>query len=660
LLLFFVSLSASFTVNAQSLALDDVFGDHMVLQRNYSVPISGTGTPNTTVNLRFVSNNSNHNYETKIDNNGHWRINIEPQKAGGPFDLYVEQTHKSSTENHPNIKINDVYFGDVWLASGQSNMEWKLKWQVNNWEAEVADSNFPLIRFFDVPNVYKSEPQDDLQSANWTLASSDTSSEYSAVAWFFAKHLHTDKNVPIGIIDSTWGGTPAEAWTPLETLLNEPGYKEEAQAYLDEPAKWQATFDDALEEQKAQQQLLNKNPLTDANSEILLSFSKPQATLAGWQKTSLPLTNASSDILWARRAIDIAQSELDAIVKNAKPIELDIGYYSPQTQVFINAKPIKQGEGASKNDPFLIPVNYLKSGENVLMFRTANAWDNRVNIGNINQLKLYNRVNDERRVFAEINDNWAVNNRLEGVVPMPRKYYQASGVLYNAMIHPIEHYPLKGVIWYQGESNVSRASEYESLFTNMIRSWRQKWQQADLPFLFVQLASMHPQRDQPMQSSWAELREAQTKTLKLDNTAMAVIIDAGEAYDIHPRNKQIVGERLYLAAKAVAYGDEVVYSGPSIVKHRVQENEVILHFDSIGDGLMLKGDTLLGFEVAGKDGEYANAQGYIRSDESGNYVVVSSMAVTSPVSVRYAWADNSPANLYNKNGLPAVPFRIGE
>jgi len=625
---------AFFVMNCKTVALaielPPMYSDHMIMQRQHATLINGKGIPNSKLSLKL----GKLTVQSDVDSNGNWQLTIPAQPVGGPYSLVFS--------NGPDtVSINDMYFGDVWLASGQSNMEWKLKWQVDNWQAEVKDSNYPLIRYFDVENRYTAAQQTTLNSGEWAIASENTSQEFSAVAWFFAKNLHLDKGIPIAIVDSTWGGTPAEAWTPMQTLLEQPGYQQSAKEMLDAPTHWDGVFERTRQQEKLKNQKLYSVDGAQKQGYATLSYDDTD-----WQSVSLPLDQPVNNILWGRHHFDLSKANIAD-----SGASLTIGYYTPHTQVYVNGHAISQKSGAQKDDPFWISKDLLKDGKNLLAIRTAGSWNNRVNIGSGSKIRLFSN-----QYSAFLNKDWRINNTLEGELPMPEKYWQKTSVLYNAMIQPIIHFPLKGVIWYQGESNTGRAKEYKNLFTAMINSWRERWQQPELPFIFAQLASMHAQQPKPMESNWALLREAQTQTLSLPHTAMTVLIDAGEAYDIHPRNKQIVGERMWHAANAIAYQKDIVYSGPVHSAMSIKNNTVVLSYKDVGTGLKAKGDKLLGFELASQDGKFVNAQARIEK----NKVVVSTESIKAPKYVRYAWADNSPANLYNTEGFPAIPFRTDE
>jgi sialate O-acetylesterase len=434
-----------------------LFSDHMVLQQGIKVPVWGTASDGEEVTVKLGGQT-----KTATAKDGKWQVTLEPLKPGQP------QTLSISGQNR--VEIKDVLVGEVWIASGQSNMQWSVA-QSADAQATIAAADYPQIRLFTVPRQAAAEPQSDV-NAKWAVCSPETIPGFSAVAYFFGKALQKQLNVPIGLISTNVGGTPAEAWTSRQGLLSQ----ESLQGFVGSPAD-------------------------------------------------------------------------------------------------------------------------------------------------------------------------------------PKNKNGATG-LYNAMIHPLVPYAIRGAIWYQGESNAPRAYQYRTLFPAMIADWRRVWGQGDFPFLFVQLAPFKAIVDQPAESDWAELREAQLYTAQtVPNTAMAVITDVGAEKDIHPKQKEPVGQRLALAARALAYGEkDLVYSGPEFAKAEAKDGKMLLSFKHVGSGLVAKNGELRGFAIAGQDRKFVNADAKIE----GNKVVVSSPDVKQPVAVRYSWANFPLGNLWNKEGLPATPFRTDE
>lgn len=611
-------------VNAQSLRLPALFTDHMVLQHSEAVRIWGWAAPGERITVDI----DGFSVTSRAGDDGQWTLLFPSHHAGGPYRLTVGG-------RDGNITVDDVWFGDVWVASGQSNMEWKLGWKIDNWQAEIKDSDYPQIRYFEVEHDLAVAPRADLPGGKWLIAGPDTVAGFSAIAWFFAKHNHFDKKVPVGIIDSTWGGTPAEAWTPIERLLSVPGYEAAAREMLGEESGWEARFAENKRNETLKWELIESDQAYTGSDVHRSSHDD-----AGWPLVELPNHEPLHEIVWLRKTVTLPE--------NLSRPSVYFGDINQVAKIFVNGTLIAEEGWQDTTKVLDIPEGVLKPGDNLIALRVVNTWDNKVTVGRPGELWL-----KAGGKTINLEGNWRSSNKVEPALPDVRHYEWKPGVLFNAMINPIAGYSLKGFIWYQGESNVDRAEDYHRLFESMITSWRTRWFQGNPPFLYVQLASYLQRKTTPSESDWAELREAQAKTLSLPKTGMAVTIDIGDADDIHPRNKQDVGKRLWLAAKAVAYGDDVVYSGPMFKNMGTQGNKLVLTFDHLGGGLMTKGEEPLGFEVAGADGVFYNADARI----SKNKILVQAKEVSSPVAVRYAWADNPPANLYNRSGLPAVPFR---
>lgn len=479
-----------------SVQMHNLFCDNMVLQRDMSIPVWGTADPGEKVAVSL----NGRKITTRADSDGKWKVSFEPMKAGGPYKLLVVGSNMVLCEN--------VMIGEVWVCSGQSNMWWTVKLSANA-DEEIANAKYPNIRLFTVPQAMAAEPRSQV-NGKWVECSPETIPGFSAAAYYFGRELHRKLNVPIGLIHTSWGGTPAESWTSLARLKSDPDYDAIVKRYDDSIA--------AYEKAKAEY----------------------PGVLAQWEKDS-----------------EKARAE-------NKPA------------------PEKPKEPA------------------------YNPW-----------------------------------------IPSS---------LYNAMIAPLIPYGIKGAIWYQGESNAGRAYQYRKLFPDMIKNWRKDWGQGDFPFLFVQLANWAPKTDQPIDDQWAELREAQTMTLSLKNTGMALAIDIGDPNNIHPANKQEVGRRLALNALAKSYGKKIAYSGPIFRAAEPENGTIVLVFDHVGGGLVAKDGELKGFTIAGEDRKFVPAEAKI----VGNNIVVSSPSVGNPVAVRYSWAINPDGNLYNKAGLPASPFRTDD
>ncbi|MDN4503906.1 sialate O-acetylesterase [Alteromonadaceae bacterium BrNp21-10] len=605
------------------ITLSPLFSEHMVLQRDKPVRVWGTAAAGQTLSISIAK----HQLNTKADSDGNWQVMLPASSKGGPYTLKINADEI--------LSIDDVYFGDVWIAGGQSNMEWKLSWGIDNLEQETLDAEYPQIRVFEVPNIVAHEKQQMLPDASWKLANQKNVMEFSAIAWFFAKHLHQEQNVAVGIIDSNWGGTPAEAWTEVNKLTAVNGYEQRAQEVI-KTADWDAVMaENSLQEQR-KYQLIGDLDLARATNAY-----KNDIDLSNWQTVDLPNKQPLHDLVWLRKSFT-----LDALPTTDS--ELFLGDLVQNALIFLNDELIAEESWQDSESRHQIAKDKFVVGDNQITLRVANDWDNNVFAGRPGEMWLQS---ESQKINLE--GQWYVNNKLQPPLPKVKRFSFTPGFLYNAMIHPLLPYTTKGVIWYQGENNVGEHPLYHELFSTMITNWRERAQDASLPFLFVQLAAyLKPQALQP-KSPWAYLRDSQRQTLTLPNTAMATTIDIGEADNIHPANKQDVGKRLWLQAKRMVYGQNNVPSGPDYSHHEIDGENVILHFDYAeqlhsNDKLPIKG-----FIIAGADKQFYPANANI----DGEIVRLSHPKVKQPKAVRYAWADYPQVNLVNQQGLPAIPFR---
>ncbi|MBI4663113.1 MAG: sialate O-acetylesterase [Verrucomicrobia bacterium] len=481
-------LTANATLRAD-VKLPALFSDNAVLQQGKPVPVWGWADDGEKVTVEFRGEKA-----SAVAKGGKWMVKLPKLKAGGPDVLTVTGQNK--------IELKNVLVGEVWVASGQSNMEWPLRLTFES-EKSVAASANSMIRLFTVPKLKAEKPVEDV-NASWKECGPPTITNFSAVAYFFGRDLQKSLGVPIGLIHTSWGGSPAEVWMSDDVLQANPDYK--------------------------------------------------KAILDGYVESM--------------RRYETALAQFNAEQAGAK----------------------KQGKPFDKKPP-------------------------------------------------------------------GRPFWKPSE-LYNGMIAPLLPFAIQGAIWYQGESNAGRAHQYRTLFPDMIRNWRRDWRQGDFTFLAVQLAPFTKIKDQPGDSDWAELREAQLIATKvLPKVGMAVITDVGEENDIHPRKKEPVGARLALAARGIAYGEKkLVSSGPLYKRMKIQGDKAVLSFDHVGSGLEARGGELKGFAIAGEDKKFV----WAKAEIAGKQVVVSSPDVEKPIAVRYGWANYPVVNLWNKEGMPATPFRTDD
>jgi sialate O-acetylesterase len=617
-----------------------LISDGMVLQRDADVKIWGWASAGEKVTINF----NDKIYNAVAGKDGKWAVSLSVLKAGGPYEMEINAT------NH--ITLRNILIGDVWVCSGQSNMVLPMNRVKYRYQEVIAHSENPSIRQFIVPDRYDFKAQqEDLKSGTWKSANPQTVLNFTAIGYFFAKELFGKYHVPIGLIRASLGGSPVQAWMSEDALKEFPEYLATAEkfkdiAYINQIREKDKAVNDAWygRIQKIDKGLApGEKPWFDTNYD---ASQWPTMNVPGyWADHELGLVNG---VVWFRKEIDVPAS------MTGKAAKLWLGRVVDADTTYVNGKIV--GSVSYQYPPRIydVPANLLKEGKNIIVVRVINNSGR----GGFVPDKPYQLSAAGQTIDLKGQWQYKLGATMD---PLPAKTFiewQPVG-LYNAMIAPLLNYKIKGAIWYQGESNTAKPHEYQKLLSAMIADWRQKWNEPDFPFLYVQLANFMEAKDQPCESNWAELREAQLKTLSVPNTAMAVIIDIGEWNDIHPLNKEDVGKRLALAAQKVAYGDKkVVYSGPIYQSMKTEGNKIILTFTNTGSGLVAKGDgELKYFAIAGADKKFVWAKAKIQGDK----VTVWNDDITNPVAVRYAWADNPEgANLYNKEGLPASPFQSDE
>lgn len=637
----FVFLFVICGLSVADVKMPRIFSDHMVLQRDQKIPVWGWADPGEKIIVEF--NNQKRTAKTGTD--GTWQVKLKNMKAGGPYTLTI--TEKNT------VQFTDVLVGEVWLCSGQSNMVWPLR-LANNADEEVKSADYTNIRLFTVPNRMSVSPLDDLEGGQWEACSPKTVADFSAVGYFFGRELHRKLDVPVGLIKSAWGGTVVETWISPGTVEKIDDFKGILESLssmsLEEAFKKDSLAYDAWLKSIRERDvgLVNGEPVW-VGADLDVSDWKTMSLPALWEGLGLP---GLDGVVWFRKTIDLTQTEADSGVVIA------LGPIDDSDETYVNG--LKVGEMWNKyneNRSYTVAAENLKAGENCLVVRVEDTGGGGGMWGKPEEMTI--RTVEGRKSLA---GEWLYKVGLADmqnrpVQPGPNSY---PTLLYNGMIQPIIPYALKGTIWYQGESNAARGYQYRTLFPAMIQDWRDLWDQGKFPFLFVQLANFMEANYIPVESDWAELREAQLKTLDVKNTGMAVIIDIGEADDIHPTNKQDVGLRLSLAARKIAYKEDLVFSGPIYKGHKIVNNKIQLKFDHAGSGLQAKDryGYLKGFSIAGTDSVFQWARAEINADQT---VTVWNPDIATPIAVRYGWAANpDDANLYNTEGLPASPFRTDD
>ena len=631
--------------------LPAIISDNMVLQQQTKVRIWGNADPDEPVTVTLQQKS----FRTVADKQGRWEIWLGPLNAGGPFELTIKGNNL--------LTIKNVVVGEIWLCSGQSNMEWPLINTVGGAEA-VAQANYSEIRLFQVEHRTAASPLTDL-AGRWVVTTPDEAANFSAVGYFFGRELHRQLRVPVGLLNSSWGGTPAEAWTSHDALLRSPELKpilDRYQSSLNALPQTKEVYAHALAEWE------EKNLYIDAgNKGEALGYADPVTATADWLKIDLPKQFETAGLLidgavWFRKVVELPESWAGKdLLLNLAPIDdQDVTYFNG-TKVGSIGRETPNSYMVPRN--YVVPGSRVRAGRNVIAVRVFDsAGEGGFSRGGAMSIGLAGGAASE---VISLRGEWdyKVELALEPKHPDWGTRPEAVGVsnqnnpsvLYNAMIAPLVPFAIRGVIWYQGESNAGRAYQYRTLFPTMIRDWRKAWGSL-LPFYFVQLANWHAHKAEPDESDWAELREAQMMTLREPQTGMAVTIDIGDENDIHPRNKLDVGRRLAAWALADTYGRSVLPSGPLFDRYTIEGDKVRIYF-KYGAGLKtVEGGPVKGFALAGEDRKFVWADARIEGDT----VIVSSPKILKPVAVRYGWADNPIVNLYNKAGLPASPFRTDD
>jgi sialate O-acetylesterase len=650
--------------------LPKLISDGMVLQRDQIIPIWGSAKNASVIRIQFHENV----FETNVGADGKWSFEWPAMPEGGPYnmeiyaftfnekvDTVIKVINDSTVQEVETVVsliltdsafVEDILIGDVWLCSGQSNMEMPMR-RVEKLYAEVMrNANAPLIKYFDVPVQYSFlKAKNDLSGGKWLPVTPETIREFSAVAYFFATNIQASLDIPIGIIEASLGGSPAEAWISEERL----------QAFSYHYAELQRLKKkDFIEGVEMTDRLRTNNWYANARKKDsgYMNATQPwystKTDAADWKTFNVPgywkdgsIGNING-IVWFTKTIHLDH------VDQANTATIELGAIVDADSVWVNG--VFVGTTSYMYPPriYTIPAGILQEGENIITVRVIS------NIGDAGFVpqKPYELRWDSQALSLEGEWKYQIGAMMTPLKPPTSFRWKPTG-LYNDMIHPLIQYPIKGVVWYQGESNTSRPIEYEQLMITLIENWRSDWKQPHLPFLIVQLANYMKEQSQPVESHWAHTRNAQYNLSYLPNVFVAPAIDLGEWNDIHPLNKKDLSDRLAAIAKNRVYGAvDIVASGPVYSHMEVIKDTVVLHFKNTGSALIAKdGKELTYFSIAGVDQKFVWAKAWIE----GDVVKVYSPSVRNPQAVRYAWADNpATANLYNEDGWPCFPFRTDD
>lgn len=600
--------------------LPSLVSNGMVLQRDMPVKIWGWANPGEKVNVTFKGKK----IRAIGDSKGNWACTLPATPAGGPYEITINEK-----------SVKDVLFGDVWLCAGQSNMVINMERVKEKYPAEIASANNPQIRNFFIPTaISKVEVRTDLPASTWLPVNPENVLQMGAVSYFFARDLYAQYHVPIGIINSSVGGTPIESWISEEGLKEFPAYVKDTTRTSAVPPAPKKSTDRGLSEK----------------------WASPTYSPKGWKRFSIPgfwedqgLRDLNG-VVWFRREIDIPEALA------GQPAKLFMGRIVDADQVFMNGEQVGNITYQYPPRRYNVKNGLLKAGKNLIVIRVTNT----AGKGGFVPDKPYELMVGDKTVDLQGDWNYKVGEVFPPVVEKPAPSNFTPTALYNAMIAPFTTYALKGFVWYQGETNVWKPEVYQQLLPALAKDWRTQFQQPELPFLYVQLPGFQDRTMLPAESNMAVLRDGQLKSLSIPRSGMAVTLDLGEWNDIHPLTKKPIGERLALAARKLAYGENIVSSGPIYESNQIEGNRIRIRFRETGSGLSINKtdeDELMQFAIAGKDKKFVWAKAIIER----NTVVVWSDEILEPMYVRYGWADNPEgANLINAEGLPASPFRTDQ
>jgi sialate O-acetylesterase len=635
LFILFSAFSASANVR-----LPQLVSDHMVLQRDMNIKIWGWASPGEKVSVRF--NGIKKNMVTGPDQK--WLFTFPAMKAGGPFTMIIQGKNE--------IILGDILVGDVWFCSGQSNMVLPMERIKEKYPDEVANDSFREIRNFFIPTVLDvSREHDDLPPGKWVPAVGADLLQFGGLSYFFAKQLYQKYHVPIGIINSSVGGYPIQSWISTDALKGFPKLETLVKNYSD------TNYMNNLARGRAAKEYADAHPVIvpDKGTMGPEKWNDPAYVPENWHKFWLPGYWADQGvknlhgILYFRKEIDVPASMTDV------PAKLFLGCIVDADSTFVNGKFVGNITYQYPPRRYSVPSGILKSGKNIIVIKVTNTGgkggfvpDKNYSL-NANGQRIDLRgdwVYQVARVMDPVvdstaSDEWIMKNSITG--------------LYNTMVAPAIHYAIKGFLWNQGESNCSNPENYGKYLIALIRDWRKKWNEGEIPFIYTQMANFADVEYSPSESNWAQMRQYQLEALTLPNTGMVVTFDAGEWNDLHPLGKKVVGERMALWAERLAYGStDPDYSAPVYQSYKIDGNKIILSFSHTGSGLTVKGGgDLYYFSIAGADKKYVWAKAKIDGDK----IIVWNDEIPNPETVRYAWANNPEgANLYNKKGLPASPF----
>ena len=640
-LLALAAASACLPAHAAGLDLAHIFSDHAVLQRDQPIAVWGTAG----AGQKLVVTLGGHKVDGSADAHGKWKIQLPPQPAGGPYTLAV-------TSNGQTVSRSDILVGDVYLCSGQSNMEFAQRQATNAIGATYAGRN-ETLRFLNVQKNSTATPQDELKGpVEWKVVTPETVGDASAVCYYMARSLQGSAKVPIGFVNASWGGTTIQGWIGAESLRTLDAYK----AGVDAVAQFGADPAAGMRAEDARNEAWWRAHDPQAAAQrawVAPDFDDsawPAVTPSGsWKDSGVAGFKDFDGVAWYRTTVTLT----DAQAKAANMLHL--GPVDTYDTTWVNGVRVGGASTSWMWREYAVPAGVFKAGRNVIAMRVLSGGQG----GGLSGAPSSRTIGLADGQSIPLPAAWKVQRggALKGlaVPPAPWDVPTSLTTLYNGMIAPLVGYRFKLAAWYQGESNADAAQEYRALLPLLMRDWRRRFNQPALPFLVVQLTSYGSPAKTPGHSGWAELRDAQAYAVAHDaHAGLAVTIDVGDRFDIHPTQKTVVGERLARAARAVAYGEKIVPGSPTAVSARRKGNDIVVAFKDTDGGLATySSDRAIGFEVcAGTACRYADAR------VAGDTVVLPGAGAPDVTRVRYAWADAPFVNLFGADDLPAAPFQL--
>ncbi len=619
-----------------TLLLPALFSDHMVLQRDKPISIWGQAEPKQKVSIRFRGDE----VQVVADSLGYWQTTLKAQQAGGPYQMSIET-------DQGKISFKDLLVGDVYLCAGQSNMEWPLS-QTSTGAADWPKAKHHNIRLFQIQKAMASQPQDDLEGSSWTTCTPDYAKSFSAIAYYLGIELQKKEDIPIGLIQATWRGSKIKSWLSPAVAKGIPEYEKWLSTTMDLPfdrkteweiaaySRWLSSLD-TLDVGK--QEYWEQIPKAWKDSKVV---DLPQPL------DQLDLTGRYG-VFWFKKRVSLTRSELQSSIR------IQLGPIGDVDETYINGHLVGSTKHPRVKRNYSVSSSLLREGSNEVVVRVKSLKGDGGFTGKAEQMSL--KIGDQQQMLA---GEWIARIGTPGVADPPLnidpKFYVSA--FYNAMIHPLRSYPMKAIVWYQGEADTRAPMFYETALKDLIKDWRSNWSAADQPwFLIVQLPGFGKEKGFDAKSKWSRLREAQAAATSGPKTALVVNIDLGDSLSIHPLNKRPVARRIANLAQSLFYEPELIAKAPCFEDLQAEEGRLHLHFNTFGSSLVRKSEAskLAGFMIAGKNRKWWPATARLKGD---NVIVLAAKEVAQPIAVRYAWSDN-PGDLpwYNLEGLPLSPFR---